>query len=272
MKKKILALGVMALPFCTEAYEGTIAQSGSCGATDADCHYDLYENGHLEIYGTGEMQDYSSASPSYPWKSNVTDINILGVTSIGIAAFYHTDITNLTIPNSVEQIGRYAFAWSPLQKIDIPNSVEEIGADAFRGSHLIDIIIPASVQKIGTGALSYCNHLETLIIDGNTELENIFQSAIDSDPTFFNFDNFKMYCSVANTSCRTTLQQAGATETQITNILRTYVKDGNRYIFEGKSYKTLSDMQNRIPVKRIYTIDEANAVAGEKNRVSIKYR
>ena len=41
----------------------------------------------------------------------------------------------------------------------------------------------------------------------------------------------------------------------------------------GKFYTSLSDWaKDNYIKKRIYTIDEANAVAGEKNRVSIKYR
>ncbi|MBP5615930.1 MAG: hypothetical protein J6X42_05225, partial [Alphaproteobacteria bacterium] len=58
MRKWVFIFGLMTLPFYGQAYEGNIAQSGSCGATDADCHYDLYDDGHLEISGTGEMSDW----------------------------------------------------------------------------------------------------------------------------------------------------------------------------------------------------------------------
>ena len=43
--------------------------------------------------------------------------------------------------------------------------------------------------------------------------------------------------------------------------------------YKNKSYASIDDLlKGKYMPKRIYTLEEANAVAGEKNRVSIKYR
>ena len=49
--------------------------------------------------------------------------------------------------------------------------------------------------------------------------------------------------------------------------------NGNPFKVGSKIYNSMADFANGNYVKhRIYTIDEANKVAGDKNRVSIKYR
>ena len=43
--------------------------------------------------------------------------------------------------------------------------------------------------------------------------------------------------------------------------------------YKNKSYASVDDLlKGKYMPKRIYTLEEANAVAGDKNRVSIKYR
>ena len=55
--------------------------------------------------------------------------------------------------------------------------------------------------------------------------------------------------------------------------LAIYTSDGDKFYVNGKWYDSLSDMnKGRYNVIRIYTIDEANKVAGPINRVSIKYK
>ena len=66
--------------------------------------------------------------------SNLTSVTIPNsVTSIGVEAFYNcSGLTSITIPNSVEIIGENAFGWcSGLTSIDIPNSVWRIDREAF---------------------------------------------------------------------------------------------------------------------------------------------
>ena len=77
-----------------------------------------------------------------------------------------SEITNLTIPNSVTSIGQYAFErCSGLTSITIPNSVTSIGHNAFEGcSGLTSITIPNSVTSIGLEAFERCSGLTSITI------------------------------------------------------------------------------------------------------------
>ncbi len=129
-------------------------------------------------------------------------INALPVTNIGDGAFINcTNLTSITIPNSVTNIGLGAFNWcssltaitvdtaNPIySSVDgilfdesrtmlvqcpggkagsytIPNSVTSIGDQAFMAcTNLIDVTIGNGVTNIGHYAFEYCNDLTTITI------------------------------------------------------------------------------------------------------------
>ena len=96
------------------------------------------------------------------------------VTGIGEEAFYAcTELTDITIPDSVTQIGKHAFEYCVrLQSITIPDSVVEIDDYAFQFCDcLSDVTIPASVTRIGDKSFCACNALERITIsDSLTEI------------------------------------------------------------------------------------------------------
>lgn len=69
-----------------------------------------------------------------------------------------SNLTSVTIPNSVTSIGNYAFEeCSSLTSVTIPNSVTSIGNHAFWGCFsLTSVTIPNSVTSIGTYAFYQC--------------------------------------------------------------------------------------------------------------------
>ena len=74
-------------------------------------------------------------------------INDMKVTSIGNNAFKGcTNITGITIPDSINKIGNYAFE-------DCKN--------------LKSIYIPASINSIGSGIFGNCESLSSVIVDSN---------------------------------------------------------------------------------------------------------
>ncbi|MBR5618145.1 MAG: leucine-rich repeat protein, partial [Clostridia bacterium] len=77
------------------------------------------------------------------------------VTSIGSEAFQNaTDITGVTIPNSIISIGNSAFyGCTGLTVVTIPNSVTSIGRSVFYNcKNLSAVTVPASITSIGTSA------------------------------------------------------------------------------------------------------------------------
>ena len=152
----------------------------------------LYEDGLLEITGTGAMSNYSyGGAPWYPYEesiktvaisdgitsigryafykcANLTSVNIpSGVTSIGEGAFYEcTNLASVNIPSSVTSIGDYAFCeCTNLVSVNIPSSVTSIGYRAFyRCPNLASVDIPSSVTSIVDGAFEDCTSLASVNI------------------------------------------------------------------------------------------------------------
>jgi hypothetical protein len=109
------------------------------------------------------------------------------VASIDAGAFsYCTQLTGVTIPNSVTSIGQNAFSGcTALTEIMIPNSVENMGAQSFNGCtslasitlpdsittipdrafigcKITSIVLPESVTSIGGAAFEACELLQTI--------------------------------------------------------------------------------------------------------------
>ena len=101
--------------------------------------------------------------------------NTLGgypVTSIGDYAFHGSDLTSITIPDSVTSIGNYAFEYcTGLTSITIPDSVTSIGDRAFgHCTGLTSITIPDSVTIIGFCAFEYCTGLTSITIPNSVTI------------------------------------------------------------------------------------------------------
>ena len=77
-----------------------------------------------------------------------------------------SNLTSVSIPESVTTIGEYAFSGcSSLTSVTIPNSVTTINREAFRGcSNLTSVTIPNSVTIIGYGAFYGCSGLTSITI------------------------------------------------------------------------------------------------------------
>ena len=89
------------------------------------------------------------------------------VKQIGDYSFYNrSNITSITIPDSVTTIGHSAFAYcDSLTSVTIGDSVTTIRECAFQGcSSLTSVTIPDSVTTIGDYAFQYCSSLTSVTI------------------------------------------------------------------------------------------------------------
>lgn len=121
--------------------------------------------------------------------SNLTSITIPNsVMDIGGLAFCRcSNLTSVTIPNSVTNIDGYAFSnCSNLTSITIPNSVKDIGAYAFKSCYsLSSVSIGASVKSIGSYAFEDCNNLSSVHISNIEAWCNIVFAGSVSSPLYY---------------------------------------------------------------------------------------
>jgi len=308
MKKLIFTLSLTLIPFYTFAYEGTISQSGSCGATDADCHYDLYDDGHLEISGSGEMTDWEwrdgNAAPwapdSYQGTSPVTSVNIDGITKIGKWAFlWCRELTDIQISDTVKEIAGGAFEQTrDLKSIVIPSSVDKLGMYAFASNGLENIIIEGTPELDSKSLIStrnatiYCQKSIGCENSGNGSggtiipyekqggvyiLDGVYYLSGEKMLYGFQAENDEDRASFA---CKKELNECKRDVLEAKGICQgsscdTFIQSDGQYMlkYNGKTYQDINALlKGDYDRRRIYTIEEANFVAGAKNRVSITYR
>ena len=224
-----------------------VVEKGYTYWNEGNLTWKLYEDGTLNISGTGAMKDYNAddnPSPAYnnskvkkiviekgvtsvgdyAFRScnNLTSIMISNsVTSIGNSAFFYcTSLTSVTIPDNVTSIENYAFAYTGLKSITIPDSVTNIGNYAFAGcKDLTSITIPDSVTSIGNSAFYNCSSLTSITIpDSVTSIgtatfsgcKNLTSITIPDSVTSIGKDAFKN-CSSLQTislSCKSSLKKS----------------------------------------------------------------
>jgi uncharacterized delta-60 repeat protein len=155
-------------PFTYTTYNGTVTITGYTGPGGGVTIPDTIHG--LPVTSIGNYACFNS--------TNLTSITIPNsVTSIGDSAFYYCpSLTSVTIGNGVTNIGKTAFAVCGLTNIALPGSVISIGADAFYACYgLTSVAIPASVNHIGDAPFRACGGLVAITVDP----ANAFFSSVD---------------------------------------------------------------------------------------------
>ena len=85
-----------------------------------------------------------------------------GVTDIVESAFYGSDMTEVTLPESLTSIGNHDFeGCEKLKKVNLTDSITSIGQWAFHDCFsLTEIVIPSSVTEIWGSAFYHCGYDE----------------------------------------------------------------------------------------------------------------
>ena len=136
--------------------------------------YQYYDNSKYYHYyipssiKSATITDGNISSYAFRGCSDLTSVTIPdSVTSIGNYAFNCcSGLTSVTIPDSVTSIGKYAFCGcSGLTSVTIGNSMKSIGEDAFYNcSGLTSVTIPDSVTSIGYSAFNGCSGLTSMTL------------------------------------------------------------------------------------------------------------
>ena len=88
------------------------------------------------------------------------------VIGIGEKAFFNAgDITEVTLPESIQTIGSFAFAnCSYLTKINLPAELVLLGESAFSGCRALvgTLVLPNELTEIPKGAFAYCSSIEEI--------------------------------------------------------------------------------------------------------------
>ncbi len=156
MKKLLLFIFTLLLPLVASADASRINING--------INYNLFDKDKTAevTYSTDSKYSGDVVIPATVTYNNYQ----YSVTSIGDEAFYLSELTSITIPNSVTSIGYQAFYYCiGLTSVTIPNSVTSIGNSAFSNCFgLTSITIPNSVTSIGNYAFYGCTGLTSITI------------------------------------------------------------------------------------------------------------
>ena len=119
----------------------------------------------LIISGSGKMFNYNPNNTPF-WNITISTCIIEeGVTSVGDFAFYRlSNLSSITLPNSLESIGIQAFyGCTSLTSITLANSLTSIGSQAFYGcTSLTSITLAKSLTSIGNFAFCGCYRINTI--------------------------------------------------------------------------------------------------------------
>ncbi|MBR5342904.1 MAG: leucine-rich repeat protein [Oscillospiraceae bacterium] len=109
-----------------------VKDSGTIG----NLTWTLYDDGLLEITGSGAIPHYPDSNPPfYQYRSEITSLRIgNGVTLIGQYAFRNMSaLVSVSLPGSLTEVGPYAFQnCSALTSVDLPANLSVLGLKAFQ--------------------------------------------------------------------------------------------------------------------------------------------
>ena len=235
----VLSFNAYALSDCAQNEDNC----WDCAASQNDSCIARLKDGILTISGSGTTKSYEDGKNPWRNREDIKEVIVEeGITILGGNSFEDVLMSSISLPSTLERINYESFQGTlNLKTIVIPNSVTYMGSFMFDSTGLKSIVLGDSLDFVG-------------------------QVFCSSDIT--------IYCQESDKRTKTCEQLIEEKNPENLPKLKTYYTNGNgEIVFGKKTYASLEDLAKgkHIP-KRIYTIEEANFVAGKKNRVSIKYR
>lgn len=172
---------------------GNKLATGSCGKNGDNLTWTVYDDGVLEISGSGEMKDYTVRGGGGPWSAYNEYINSIvicdGVESIGSSFYYKlSNISSLFCTSTLKHIDNDAFWGLKIESIYFDGSISEWMFKEWGGSFywaeynlyvknhqnyelVSDLSGLSGVTSIPSYAFTGCNSLTSVVIpDEVTEI------------------------------------------------------------------------------------------------------
>ena len=90
------------------------------------------------------------------------------VTKISSGAFQGSNITSVTMPNTIKQIGDRAFYnIRSLTSVVLSNNIEEIPSECFSNTGLTSVVIPDGIKRISDYAFYCCYSLTSVVLSNS---------------------------------------------------------------------------------------------------------
>ena len=250
---------------------------------------------------TIDIQDgITSIGAAAFYNTTVSDVVMPNsITKIATHAFqYAANLTEATLPKNLTNIEHAAFADASVSSFVIPESLQSFGTYPFYSQSLENLVFEGDVDikknmfSNNTGYIPetlssiYCQASNTSC-QGFKNDEQIGDkiNVYEKQGGVYILENGTKFLSAADMAggtniCNKELNECKRAVLEAKGICQgsscdTFIQSDGNYMlkFGGKTYQNINALlKGDYDRRRIYTIEEANFVAGDKNRVSIKYR
>ncbi len=174
-KKNALFMVTIMLTMLLFVKNDVIAANVIDSRTEGTITWTLYDDGNLDITGTGDF----NISSFKDYKKSIRSVSIgEGITRITTSFSDCYNMEKITLPETLTYIDASVFTRTVLKDITIPNSVKEIGWFAFSGSKLQSVKILNPDVKLVAQTFEGCNELTSVTIPdkllNNIDADDIF--------------------------------------------------------------------------------------------------
>ena len=127
VRKKFLLLFLLMLATVVLSFSAALAEQTE--TTDDGMTWTLSDSGVLTVTGTGEVTD-----KPYQFDSDTVRSLVVGpgVTKVRIIFYHLSNLTNLSLPDTVTELGLGTFFWCrSLKSVSLPDNISVLGEDVF---------------------------------------------------------------------------------------------------------------------------------------------
>ena len=216
------------------------------------------------------------------------------LTSIGAMAFSNTwKLSEINIPSQVQEIEQYAFTNSKIDTFVIPENIQTLSAlaffaDGYDEMPLAHLYCPEALASQCAAAVAYRDDAVEVKTYQYKDGVYVLKDENGDDKYYLSADNMKradraetdeekaQYTCADLNSCKANALKNRGLCFDLSGDCRDFVAADNagRMLKVGsKTYQSLDALlKGDFDRRRIYTVDEANFVAGKKNSIKIRYK